>query len=51
VTVDIAWTNGGLQQASLVALRDKTVRVRSGAKVAEHRLRAGEATIIRGGAL
>ncbi|MEO8620067.1 MAG: glycoside hydrolase family 95-like protein, partial [bacterium] len=49
VTVDIAWKDGALQQASLTARQDKTVRVRSGATVADHRLRAGEATIIRAG--
>ncbi|MEO8335897.1 MAG: glycoside hydrolase family 95 protein [bacterium] len=49
VAVDIEWNGGLLQQATLTARRDTTVRVRHGSTVAEHLLRAGQATIVRGG--
>ena len=46
VEVDIEWKGGALQQASLTAREDRTVRVRYGTTVTEHRLRAGERTDI-----
>ena len=47
VTVDIEWKAGALEKATLTAKQDRTVRVRVGSKVTEHRLRAGVATIVR----
>ena len=47
VEVDIEWKDGALVQASLMSRTARTVRVRRGAAVTEHRLRAGERTIVR----
>ena len=47
VTVDIDWKAGALEHASLTARQGKTVRVRIGSKVTEHRLRAGVPTVVR----
>jgi alpha-L-fucosidase 2 len=47
VVVDIAWKDGVLQQASLVAREARTVRVRYGSAAREQRLSAGEPTIVR----
>ena len=48
VAVDIGWTGGALEEASLTAQQPRTVRVRVGSTVTEHKLRAGEATVLRG---
>jgi alpha-L-fucosidase 2 len=48
VVVDIGWTGGVLEQASLTAQQPRTVRVRIGNTVTEHKLRAGEPTLLRG---
>ena len=48
VGVDIEWRDGALQQATLTAGQARTVRVRVGSKVTEHRLRAGAPAVIRG---
>jgi alpha-L-fucosidase 2 len=45
--VDIVWKDGALEQAWLTARAPRTVRVRYGTKVTEHRLRAGERTAVR----
>src|SRR5687767_9686948 len=47
VTVNIDWKAGALEQATLTAKQARTVRVRIGPKVTEHRLRAGVPTIVR----
>ncbi|MDB4884047.1 MAG: alpha-L-fucosidase [Gemmatimonadetes bacterium] len=47
VEVDIDWKGGALDQAWLTARAAKTVRVRYGTKVVEHRLGAGERVAIR----
>jgi alpha-L-fucosidase 2 len=47
VEVDIDWSGGALTEARLTARQAKTVRVRIGSKVTEHRLRAEAATIVR----
>jgi hypothetical protein len=47
VEVDIDWKAGALEHASLTARQGKTVRVRIGSKVTEHRLRAGIPTVVR----
>jgi hypothetical protein len=44
--VDIDWSGGVLTEARLTARQGKTVRVRVGSKVTEHRLRAGVATVL-----
>jgi len=48
VTVDIAWQGGSLTEATLTAHQRSTVRVRLGAVVNRHMLRAGEPTSIKG---
>jgi alpha-L-fucosidase 2 len=48
VAVDIGWTGGVLEEASLTVQQPRTVRVRVGSTVTEHKLRAGEATVLRG---
>ena len=48
VVVDIEWKNGALQQASLSAAQAKSVRVRYGSRVTEHRLVSGKPSIIGG---
>ena len=50
VEVGIEWKNGTLTQATLTAQQPRTVRVRSGADVSEHRLVPGRAEVIRGSA-
>jgi alpha-L-fucosidase 2 len=47
VEVDIEWKDGALVQASLVSRGARKVRVRRGATVTEHHLRAGERTVVR----
>ena len=47
VTVDIDWKNGAVEQYSLSAGTNTTVRARSGAIVTEHRVRAGEPLLVR----
>jgi alpha-L-fucosidase 2 len=46
VEVDIDWSGGVLTEARLTARESKSVRVRVAQKVAEHRLRAGVATVV-----
>jgi len=48
VEVDVEWSGGALRQATLVARRDRTVKVRVGNAVTEHRLRAGQRTVVEG---
>ena len=48
VGVDISWKGGALEQATLTARRETTVKVRHGTTVSEHQLQAGVATIIPG---
>ena len=47
VTVDIDWKGGVLDRATLTAKQDRSVRVRIGSKITQHRLRAGVATVVR----
>jgi alpha-L-fucosidase 2 len=47
VGVDIEWKDGMLQRATLTARQARTVRVRVGSKVTEHRLRAGAPEVVR----
>ena len=47
VEVDIDWKGGALEQAWLTSRAAKTVRVRSGTRVMEHRLSAGVRTAVR----
>ncbi|HEV7992208.1 MAG TPA: glycoside hydrolase family 95 protein [Gemmatimonadaceae bacterium] len=47
VEVDIDWSDRVLRQATLTSDRARTVRVRHGATVTEHRLGARERTVIR----
>ena len=47
VQVDMTWKAGRLEQANLVAKQDRSVRVRVGSRVTQHRLRAGVPTTIR----
>jgi alpha-L-fucosidase 2 len=47
VQVDIDWKAARLEQATLTASLDRTVRVRIGSRVTQHRLRAGVATTVR----
>jgi alpha-L-fucosidase 2 len=46
-SVDIAWRNGRLEQATLVSERDEPVRVRYGDRVREYSTRPGERIVIR----
>jgi alpha-L-fucosidase 2 len=48
VEVGIEWKAGALTQATLTARRPRTVRVRAGANVTEHRLSPGRTEVIRG---
>jgi alpha-L-fucosidase 2 len=48
VVVDIEWRNGALHEASLVSAQARTMRVRVGDGTREHRLRAGQPTIVSG---
>src|SRR5215218_71885 len=48
VEVDIEWRNGALRQASLLSSRARTMRVRVGDRTSEHRLRAGQPTVVSG---
>ena len=47
VTVDIDWKAGQIEQATLTARQDRSVRVRIGSKVTQHRLRAGVPIVVR----
>jgi alpha-L-fucosidase 2 len=47
VEVDLDWKAGALEQASLMSKQPKSVRVRIGSKITEHRLRAGVPTVVR----
>jgi hypothetical protein len=47
VQVDIDWNAGAVTEARLTARESKTVRVRIGTNVTEHRLRAGVATVAK----
>jgi alpha-L-fucosidase 2 len=49
VEVDVEWKDGALTQASLTARQSKSIRVRYGATVSEHTLRAGVPEIIHAG--
>ena len=48
VTVDIEWRDGAVQHYSLSSRTNTTVRVRSGASVAEHQIRAGQPLLVQG---
>jgi alpha-L-fucosidase 2 len=48
VVVDIEWRKGALHEASLVSAQARTMRVRVGDGTREHRLRAGQPTIVSG---
>ena len=50
VEVDMEWAGGVLEHASLTSRQSKTVRVRRGGTVSEHRLSAGQRTDILGSA-
>jgi len=47
VTVDIEWKNGAVEHYALSARTSTTVRVRSGASVTEHHVRAGDPLLVR----
>ncbi|MEO8562488.1 MAG: glycoside hydrolase family 95 protein [bacterium] len=48
VGVDIEWKDGAMLQASLIAARATTVKIRVGSRATEHKLRAGEPMVLRG---
>ena len=48
MTVDIEWRDGAVQHYSLSSRTNTTVRVRSGASVAEHQIRAGQPLLVQG---
>jgi alpha-L-fucosidase 2 len=46
VVVDVDWAGGAVQQAWLTARRARTMRVKMGDRITDHRLAAGERTAL-----